>query len=126
MTYEVDDVNLRLIMSKIFYVSITGLRVKSVWRLPAFWWHASAAMQQAMNAQGCLGAEARLIGGVHHTRSVWTDRQSMKDYLQSGAHLKAIKAFRDIATGKTLGFDAESIPDWDEVHRLWHQKARVY
>ncbi|MDJ0626615.1 MAG: hypothetical protein QNJ44_00030 [Rhodobacter sp.] len=106
-------------MTESVYVSITGLRVRRFWHLPTFWRHAVALMAQAQRADGCLGASAKTIHGVHHTRSVWRDRDDMLAFLGKGEHLDAMKVFHRIATGKTLGFEATSIPDWDEVHRLW-------
>jgi hypothetical protein len=48
----------------------------------------------------------------------------MRRYLVSGAHIKAMQAFRGMATGKTFGFEAEAPPDWDEVHDLWITKGK--
>lgn len=79
---------------------------------------------QAKAAPGCLQADARTINGVHHTRSLWTSRAAMLAYLREGAHRAAMPVFPRIATGKVLGFEAESLPDWDEVHRLWEEKGR--
>jgi hypothetical protein len=106
------------------YISITGLRVRHVWQQPVFWRHAIASMVQARQAEGCLQAEARTISGVHHTRSVWRDRDAMLAYLRSGAHLGALMVFKRIATGKTYGYEATTIPDWDRVHQLWHDYGR--
>ncbi|WP_299774005.1 hypothetical protein [uncultured Tateyamaria sp.] len=106
------------------YVSITGLRLKRFWHAPSFWRHATAAMVQARSADGCLQSDARTMSGIHHTRSVWRDRQAMETYLRSGAHLQAMRVFPKIATGKTYGYDSTAIPDWDEVHRLWENKGR--
>lgn len=83
-----------------------------------------AAMAQARNADGCLDAAARTIDGVHHTRTVWRDRKAMQAYLSTGAHLKAMKIFHRVATGKTHGFETTTIPDWNEVHRLWRDYGR--
>lgn len=111
-------------MTQTVYVSITGLRIRRPWHLPVFWRHAMAAMAQARNADGCLDAAARNIDGIHHTRTVWRDRQAMQAYLSTGAHLKAMKIFNRVATGKTFGFETESVPDWNDVHRLWHDRGR--
>jgi quinol monooxygenase YgiN len=81
-------------------------------------------MRQAQSAPGNLRAETRTINGVHHTLSVWTDEAAMRRYLVSGAHIKAMQAFRGMATGKTFGFEAEAPPDWDEVHDLWITKGK--
>ncbi|SES45154.1 hypothetical protein SAMN03159406_04630 [Rhizobium sp. NFR03] len=106
------------------YVSITGLQLKARRHQPRFWWHAIRSMIQARKAPGNLSTDARFINGVHHTRTVWTDEAAMRRYLISGAHLQAMKAFGAIATGKTLGFTTETVPDWDEVRRLWETAGR--
>jgi hypothetical protein len=107
------------------YVSITGLRLKGLRHAPRFWWHAIRSMIQARAALGNRKAEARTIEGVHHTLTVWIDEEAMRHFLRSGAHLKAMKAFRDIATGSTLGFTTELPPDWSVVHELWRTKGKV-
>ncbi|TCM53145.1 hypothetical protein C8J36_107107 [Rhizobium sp. PP-F2F-G48] len=106
------------------YVSITGLQLKARRHQPRFWWHAIRSMIQARKAPGNLSTDARLIDGVHHTRTAWTDEAAMRRYLVAGAHLQAMKAFGAIATGKTLGFTTDALPDWDEVHRLWQTEGR--
>jgi quinol monooxygenase YgiN len=111
-------------MAQTVYVSITGLRVRHFWQQPIFWRHAIASMVQARAVEGCLQAEARTINGIHHTRSVWRDRGAMLAYLRVGAHLNAMKLFQRIATGKTFGFETNEVPDWNTVHRLWHEHGR--
>jgi quinol monooxygenase YgiN len=108
------------------HVSITGLRLKSVWAAPLFWWHAIASMRQAQAAPGCLRVEARTIDGVAHTLSVWQDRAAMIAFVRSGAHRRAIRAFDRIATGMTLGFETERVPDWSEVPELLRARGRVH
>jgi hypothetical protein len=106
------------------YVSITGLALKSWVHVPRFWWHAIGSMVQAKAAPGNISAETRTINGVHHTVSVWQSRDAMRTYLLSGSHLKAMRVYKKIATGKVLGFEAPAAPDWDEVHELWKIKGR--
>ena len=65
------------------YVSITGLQVRRAWHIPVFWVHAMRSMAQARAASGNISAEARTIKGVHHTRSVWTDRDAMRAYTRA-------------------------------------------
>ena len=107
------------------YVSITGLTVKRLWHTPIFWHYAIRSMAQAQSAPGCMAAEARTIAGVHHTRSLWRSRTDMLSYLRSGTHREAMKIFPKISEGKVLGFEAEALPDWAEVHRLWHEEGRT-
>ncbi len=108
------------------YVSITGLRVKSIWRVPQFLWHALSSMRQARRAPGVLFAEARSIDGVQHTLSVWRSREDMRAFMSTGAHLAAMKDFRRFATGSTCGFEAEHPPSWDEAIAYWREHGRAY
>lgn len=108
------------------YISITGLRLKGPWDALRFWRLAIPAMRQARQAPGNVQATAKTIAGVRHTLSVWESKAAMKAYLYAGAHKKAIKAFPAIATGKTFGFESERVPDWADVHRMWHEHGRSY
>ncbi|OQW54908.1 MAG: hypothetical protein A4S14_14755 [Proteobacteria bacterium SG_bin9] len=101
------------------YVSITGLRLKSVRQMPRFWWYAIRAMRQAKRAPGNILAETRTIDGVHHTLSVWENEAAMRRYLVSGAHREAMRVFPEIASGSTLGYEADTPPDWNQVHDIW-------
>lgn len=94
------------------YVSVTGLRLRSIWVWPRFAWHAVRSMRQAQAAKGNLFADARRIDGVHHTLTVWTSRDAMRAYLVAGAHLEAMKAFGDIGEGTTAGYTADGVPTW--------------
>lgn len=106
------------------YVSITGLRLNGPLSAPRFWWHAIRSMMQAQKAPGNLAAEARTINRIHHTLTLWTDQAAMRAYLVTGAHLQAMRAFRSVATGSVLGFEAETAPDWSEVHDIWRTGGR--
>ncbi len=110
--------------SRLVYVSITGLRLKGPHHMPRFMVHAFRAMNQAQRAPGNLRAETRSINGVHHTLSVWENEAAMRTYLTAGAHLRAMKAFPAMATGKVVGFSTDRVPDWTEVHELWRTKGR--
>jgi heme-degrading monooxygenase HmoA len=107
------------------HVSITGLRLNSALHLPTFWWHAIRSMRQAQRAPGLIRAEARRVDGVHHTLTIWESEAAMRAYLASGPHLSAMKTFRRIATGRTVGYNADRAPDWEEARSIWHEKARV-
>jgi hypothetical protein len=101
------------------YVSITGMRVRSVWHYPRFVFHAVRSMVQAKEAAGNLSADARKIDGVYFTVTVWTDRAAMLAYLQAGAHRRAMKACPSIGSGYAFGFEAAARPDWSDVEALW-------
>lgn len=83
-------------------------------------------MTQVRTAEGCLRAEAKTIAGVQHTLSVWVDRKAMLNFMMVGAHRDAMRDFRKMAEGSTYGFEAETVPDWQEARRLWQEKGRAY
>lgn len=106
------------------YVSVTGLRVTRFYHAPRFWWHAIRSLSQAQHAEVNLSASTRTIDGVHHTLSAWTDEAAMRRYLKSGAHLSALRVFRAIATGSTVGFVSQTVPGWEEALRRWREDGR--
>ena len=109
-------------MSRV-YVSITGLVLHSPLHWPRFAFHAGASMTQARSAAGNRFAEARQIGEVHHTLSVWDNRDAMAQYLRAGAHLRAMQVFSKIGHGKTYGYETDTPPGWKDVPRLYEQHA---
>ncbi|MEM7427948.1 MAG: hypothetical protein AAF441_17785 [Pseudomonadota bacterium] len=109
-----------------YYISITGLRLKSIWSMVRFWRHAIASLRQVRQAEGLVHAEVRRISGVQHTLTVWQDERAMKRFLYRGAHRKAIAAFDSIATGKTFGYHSADIPDWEEARALWEEYGAEY
>lgn len=108
------------------YVSVTGLKVKRFWHLPRFWWHAMRSFRQAQNAEGVTHVSVRTRAGYQHTLTLWHSRKDMLAFMRSGAHLKAIRAFRSIATGRTYGWEADTPPTWDEAITQWRDKGRDY
>lgn len=111
---------------KTVYVSITGLRLKRPWHAVPFFWHAIRSFRQARRAAGNLRAETGTIDGVHHTLTVWENEAAMRDFIRSGAHRRAVRAFRSIASGKTFGFETTEAPEWSAVHRLWQDRGVEY
>jgi hypothetical protein len=109
-----------------FYVSITGLKPKNLWSTLMFWRFAIPSKIQSDSAPGILISEVKKINGIQHTLTVWETKEHMQSYIYSGAHLKAIKAFKKIATGKTFGFDTDKVPSWDQIHDLWLKQGKEY
>ena len=116
-------------MATTYYVSITGLQVKS-WRYyPKFWYHAASSMIQAQQADGNLLAQSTAVKGVQHTLSVWKDRKSMTRFMASGAHAQAMKVLPEIAAAggtKVYGYESSTIPTWEEALKQWNQHAKLH
>ncbi|XYK80085.1 MAG: hypothetical protein ROO70_20330 [Labrenzia sp.] len=109
-----------------YYVSVTGLRLKTWFHAVRFWRHAVPSFNQAKADDGNILTDTRTVRGVHHTLTVWTSETAMKRYLYRGAHRQAIKAFPSIATGSTCGYQADDIPSWQEALEYWERHGRSY
>ena len=83
------------------------------------------SLVKARGPSGIISADARCLWGVHHTVSVWTDRDAMRAYLTVGTHLADMRLFPMIATGKVFGYLADQAPDWSEVHAIWRERGRA-
>jgi hypothetical protein len=106
------------------YVSMTGFRPRGALQLPRFWWRTVRSLAQARRAPGNLLTAARRVDGVYHTMTAWSDLASMRAYVGSGAHLKAMRGFRALGTGRVFGHACEALPDWESVYALWQQHGR--
>lgn len=82
-------------------------------------------MRQAYAASGLIRAQAHKIGGVFHTLTVWESEAAMRAHLVTGAHLGAMQAFHRLATGRTVGFEFETLPIWEQVPEIWAAKGRI-
>jgi hypothetical protein len=50
----------------------------------------------------------------------------MLDFMRSGAHLKAMKHFHSIATGRTYGYESDLVPNPKEAFALLMEKGKDY
>jgi len=108
------------------YISITGLKPKGLWGLIRFWILAIPSFNQAKSAKGNLNTAVKKINGYNCTISAWENREMMLAFLKSGAHLKAMKAFNSIATGRTYGYESDKIPNWEEAYSTLETKGKNY
>ena len=108
------------------YISITGLKPKGFKGFFRFWLHAIPSFRQAQTAKGNLYCSVKRIQGQQCTLTAWESRDIMLEFMRSGAHLKAMKQFHKIATGKTYGYESTAIPDWKQAFSLLQEKGRVY
>jgi len=108
------------------YISLTGLKPKNFWRTLQFWSLAIPSFKQVQTAEGNLHYAVKNMEGHQCTITAWESREQMLAFMRSGAHLKAMKAFHKIATGRTYGYEAEKIPSWEEAYRLLQEKGKNY
>lgn len=105
-----------------YYVSVTGLQVKSVWHLPLFFRYAIKSITQAQAAAGNIDTRTGYRNGVRHTLTIWEDKISMLRFMRAGAHAEAMKATNELSvpeSTKVYGYESDTIPTWDEALALW-------
>jgi heme-degrading monooxygenase HmoA len=102
-------------------VSVTRLRLRSPRYLLPFLWHALLTTRQANHAPGNLGSVTRVSGGlVFWTMTLWQDEAAMKDYRNSGAHLKVMPKLRqwcDQSATARWQQDQAIFPSWQEAEQ---------
>lgn len=108
------------------YISITGLKPKGLFSFFRFWCLAIPSFEQARKAKGIQFCEVKRIQGFQCTLTAWESREAMLDYMRSGVHLKAMKAFHQIATGRTFGYESQTIPTWNEAFALLQEQGKNY
>jgi hypothetical protein len=109
----------------VVYVSMTGFRPKGIGQLPMFWWRTIQSIRQARRAPGNLAVTARIVDGIYHTMTSWSDKASMSAFVASGAHLAAMRGFRSLGEGWVYGCNRDELTDWDTMYRLWKLHGRV-
>lgn len=110
----------------LMYISITGLKPKNLLSTFRFWTLAIPSFRQAQTAEGNTYAQVKRINGFQCTLSAWNSRDDMLKFMRSGVHLKAMKSFNKIATGRTYGFESDTIPNWEEAFKLLQEKGKNY
>jgi len=107
-----------------YYISVTGLRLKSLWYYPMFLKYALPSVRQAKAAQGNVETRTTVRQGVQHTLTAWDDKNSMLRYMRTGAHAKAMKVSNEMSVPggtKVYGYESDVIPSWNEALDLWEK-----
>ena len=110
-------------------VSITRFRARAAWFVPLFMFHAQRSVSQLRNADGCLAlALLKDKNRVFWTMTIWVDERSMKAYMTSGSHRKAmprLAAWADEASVVHWHQDHSQRPDWTEAARRMRTEGRA-
>jgi hypothetical protein len=109
-------------------VSVTRLRIRSPWFLPAFFFHAMRSTRQARAAT--VHGAVRLLPDARRTFwtcTLWPDLDAMRAYVSAGAHRKSMKRLAhwcDEASVVHWEQDSTELPTWEEAHRRMQQEGR--
>jgi hypothetical protein len=114
---------------KTYYISITGLVLKSIFHKPQFYYHAIPSVIQAKAAPGNLHTSVRRLNGYEMTMTIWESKAAMLAYMRSGAHVQAMKVFDDVASsGMIYGYETNNpkpLP-WPEAFQILETKAKSH
>jgi hypothetical protein len=108
------------------HISITGLKPKGLRGFIKFWTLAIPSFGEAKSAKGNLFSAVKKINGYQCTLTAWENREMMLVFMKNGVHLKAMKSFHSIATGRTYGYESNTIPNWKEAYSLLESKGKNY
>lgn len=110
-------------------VSLTRLRLRRFWYLPAFLRHANASAAQLQSTPGFMGGYlASNWKWTFWTVSNWESRDAMRAYRASGAHALAMKrlpGWCDEAAVATVEVELAALPAPVEATRLMQESGRL-
>lgn len=112
-----------LLKHTVMFISITYIKVKSIWKVPSFFKHVGMINQQIAGAEGVL--TTRLKGGLskNYTITAWESKEAMLNFRNNGAHLEAMKATRHISNEyASCHYEADVLPGWKEALEMVHEK----
>ena len=103
------------------FISVTRLRLRSAWFLPAFILWARRSSKQARRANGNLGVEATQDAHLTFwTKTAWKDEDSMRAFMFAEPHrivMGKLTKWCDEAAVVHWTQEDPALPDWKEAHR---------
>jgi hypothetical protein len=110
-------------------ISVTRLRLRSIRFLPQFVWFGVRSGMQAKWARGNVKATGlRDSHLTFWTLTAWTNEESMRAFMLSGAHKRAMpKVFEccDEASVVHWHQDTADLPSWTEAHQRMVEEGRL-
>jgi hypothetical protein len=111
------------------FVSLTRARIRRPWFALGFAWYAMRAFRQAQAAAGFqAGAVLRDRRLTFWTLTAWDDMESMRAYMLSGAHQKAMPRFAGWCDEASVAHWEEvgpALPTWPEAERRMRAQGRA-
>ncbi len=110
-------------------VSVTRLRIRSIFYLPAFIPQTIRSIRQAEVASGFLGGRVmREARNAFWTMTMWQDAESMDNFRVKGAHGRAMPKLMewcDEASVVHWTQETPELPSWEEAHRRMVREGRA-
>lgn len=107
-------------------VTLTSIRLKSVWYFFKLSWFGLKISQQAKRQVGFVKLKNTGFGYLHFTCSAWEHENAMKEFARTGAHLEAMKNSASLAEEiRTYTYQTDHLPSWKEAKVLLGEKGKV-
>ena len=106
---------------------ITRLRLRKLRHVPLLLIGAFRSKRQALESDGCLAADVRMIGArVFWTRSLWRDAEAMRNFMRSGAHRAVMPKLVDWCDEASLvDWRRDTLPEWSEAEEKMRSAGRL-
>lgn len=106
-------------------VTLTSLRLKSLWGFFILSWWGLKITLQARRSKGFVKMRNTGFGYMHYTASVWNSAEEARNFAHSGAHLRAMKNWKSLSTEiRILTFPGEELPSWADAKALLATQGR--
>ncbi len=110
------------------FVSITRLRIRSVWFMPPFLLQTQRAIGQARSASGFIdGSLLRDRDRTFWTMTLWQQQRDMRAYIASGPHLSAMPKLLNWCDEACIVHwtqDGEALPGWPVAAERMRSEGR--
>jgi len=111
------------------FVSLTRLRIRSVWFMPGFAWYAVRSNAQVKRARGFLrGGLLPDRQFTFWTMTAWESQEAMRVFMTSGAHMKAMPKLLEWCDEASVAHwtqEGEALPTWEEADKKMRTIGRA-
>ncbi len=105
-------------------VSVGGMELRGLSKLPKFLWLANRSLRQAKAADGCIHVELFRQGSFFLVLSVWETPADMKQYAQNGLHRDVMeRAHETTISARNHSYQSDRVPSRDEANESWLDAA---
>ncbi len=111
------------------FVSLTRLRIRSIRFVPLFVLHTSGSLRQVRRAPGFQGGALLADRSwTFWTLTAWDTQESMRGYMISGSHKKAMPHLLDWCDEASVAHWTQpepNLPSWTEADRRMRESGRI-
>jgi heme-degrading monooxygenase HmoA len=108
------------------YITITSLELKGPLHFFKLAGIALSISRQLKSSEGFVQYKKTGFWTSHYTMSLWKSENDLKNFARSGAHLDAMKRYKDVAMEiRTLTLMADRFPAWSMAKEMLQKNGKV-